>query len=124
MRIKTFGFRLSLFVAAIVATIPLRAETIEELDVLAEASATEKSGIRLAQEQAGRGEILEAIATLERLLGEIPKSQSARLLHAVYLCRIDDQDGGAVELGKLKRKNFPDALWAEALGACPLAAKD
>lgn len=124
MRIFSFGPGISLLAAATLAAIPLRAETLQELDVMAEASANEETGIQLAQEQAGRGELLEAIATLERLLGENPKSQSARLLHAVYLCRIDDQEGGAAELGKLKRKNFPDDLWAEALGVCPLAAKD
>ena len=101
-------------------SVPASAETLEELDRLAEASVEEQPGIALAQAQAERGELLEAIATLERVLALHPKSQNARLLHAVYLCDTDDQLGGAVELGKLKRKKYPDQSWSVALSRCPL----
>lgn len=110
--------------AALVTAMPVVAETLEELDVLAETAANEEAGILLAQEQASRGEFLEAIGTLERVLALHPKSQSARLLHAVYLCRIDDQPGGAAELKKLKKKQFPEDLWAQAQSICTMAEED
>jgi hypothetical protein len=100
------------------------AETIPELDAMAEVAVDEEKGIAFAQEQSGRGEFLEAIATLERVLALHPKSDSARLLHAVNLCKIDDQLGGAVEIGKLKQKNFAPELWADVMKLCPLADKE
>lgn len=99
------------------------AETLDELDVMAEVAVDEQKGLRFAQEQAWRGEFLEAIATLERVLALHPKSSSARLFHAVYLCQTDDQLGGAVEIGKLEENNFSDDLWAGAMQLCPLAGK-
>ncbi len=104
--------------SALILPFPVAADTLEELDVLAETAVNEEAGILLAQEQASRGEFLEAIGTLERVLALHPKSQSARLLHAVYLCRIDDQPGGAAELKKLKKKQFPEDLWAQAQSIC------
>ncbi len=100
------------------------AETIPELDAMAEVAVDEEKGIAFAQEQSGRGEFLEAIATLERVLALHPKSDSARLLHAVNLCKIDDQLGGAVEIGKLKQKNFAPELWADVKKLCPLTDKE
>jgi len=100
------------------------AETLPELDAMAEVAVDEAKGIAFAQEQSARGEFLEAIATLERVLALHPKSDSARLLHAVNLCKIDDQMGGAVELGKLKQKNFAPELWADVMKLCPLADKE
>lgn len=102
----------------------VHAETLPELDAMAEVAVDEEQGIAFAQEQSARGEYLEAIATLERVLALHPKSQAARLLHAVHLCKIDDQLGGAVELGKLKQKSFAPELWADALKLCPLAGKE
>ena len=102
----------------------VHAETLPELDAMAEVAVDEEQGIAFAQEQSARGEFLEAIATLERVLALHPKSQAARLLHAVHLCKIDDQLGGAVELGKLKQKSFAPELWADALKLCPLAGKE
>ncbi|MGB5485267.1 hypothetical protein [Parasphingorhabdus sp.] len=102
----------------------VHAETLPELDAMAEVAVDEEQGIAYAQQQSERGEFLEAIATLERVLALHPKSDSARLLHAVYLCKIDDQLGGAVELGKLKAKNYTDELWADVMKLCPLADKE
>jgi Flp pilus assembly protein TadD len=90
------------------------------LDQLADSATEEDRGLVLAQEQAGRGEFLEALATIERILALHPKSQSARLLHAVFLCRIDDLPGGAVEIDTLKKKNFSKDLWAQAQAACKI----
>lgn len=102
---------------------PAESVTIDpfvELDQLANASAEEESGLLLAQEQAQRGEFLEALGTIERVLALHPKSDSARILHAVYLCRIDDLPGGEAELGKLKEKRFSEELWAQTQKICKL----
>lgn len=117
--IKFYRHILPLAVAGGVLITPAaNAETLEELDALAEISMEEASGLQFAQEQAARGELLEAIGTLERVLAHHPKSHSARLLHAVYLCRIDDKTGGAAELAKLKKKKFTDEMWTQANSIC------
>lgn len=90
---------------AAISAPPARAETPEELDVLSDRAVNEQAGIALAQEQAARGEWLEAVATLERVLAANPKSSTALFLHASYLCRVDDRLGGTVELGKLRKKD-------------------
>ncbi|MEH6701438.1 hypothetical protein [Parasphingorhabdus sp.] len=117
------GLAAALFIVAQPVT-AVYAETLPELDAMAEVAVDEEQGIAYAQQQSERGEYLEAIATLERVLALHPKSDSARLLHAVNLCKIDDQLGGAVELGKLKQKNFASELWASVMKLCPLADKE
>ena len=97
---------------------PLGAETLEELDSLSDASLDEAGGIAAAREQAGRGAYLEALATLERVLAVHPKSREARLIHAVYLCEIDDKRGGLVEIDRLKEKHYGRQLLAEARARC------
>ena len=47
-----------------------------------------------------------------------PKSRAARLIHAVYLCRIDDRRGGLVEIDKLKEKHYERQQLAEARAIC------
>ena len=97
---------------------PASAETPADLDVLSDRSVNETNGIALAQEQAGQGAYLEALATLSRVLAANPKSDSAKLLHAFYLCKIDDRLGGAVEVGKLKQKNYNKADLAAVRSQC------
>ena len=96
----------------------LGAETLEELDALSDVAVDEGAGIAAAQEQAGRGAYLEALATLERVLAVHPKSAEARLIHAQYLCAVDDRRGGLVELGKLKKKQVGEQRLAEARAMC------
>lgn len=97
---------------------PLSAETLVELDALSDRSTDETAGIAAAKEQAESGEYLEALATLERVLAVHPQSHEARLVHALYLCRIDDRRGGLVEIGKLKKKTYGKALLNEARAMC------
>lgn len=103
---------------------PVSAETLEELDALSDLSADEATGIAAAREQAGRGEYLEALATLERVLAAHPRSHDARLIHAVYLCEIDDRRGGLVEIDKLKEKQYSEQLLAEARAMCARGQED
>jgi tetratricopeptide (TPR) repeat protein len=124
LRSKYINYLTAALIVVVQPVSSVYAETLEELDVMAEAAVDEQKGIQYAQAQSSRGEYLEAVATLERVLALHPKSNSARLLHAVYLCQIDDQLGGALEISKLKKKKFSDELWAEALKICPLAEKE
>ena len=108
---------MSLALGALTAA-PLGAETLEELDALSDLSANEETGIQAAREQAARGEYLEALATLERVLAAHPKSRNARLIHAIYLCQVDDRRGGLVEIGRLKARNYADGMLDEARAMC------
>jgi hypothetical protein len=103
---------------ACLACPPVSAETLDELDALSDLSVDEAAGINAASEQAGRGEYLDALATLERVLAVNPKSRAARLIHAVYLCRIDDRRGGLVEIDRLKEKHYERQQLAEARAIC------
>ncbi|WP_066559917.1 hypothetical protein [Croceicoccus bisphenolivorans] len=117
------GLAPALLLCGLFVSLPVSAETLEELDALSDQSADAPSGISMAQEQAKRGEYLDALATLERVLAANPKSHEARLIHAVYLCRIDDRQGGRVELAKLKKKYYSDGLLDEARAMCEPAEK-
>jgi hypothetical protein len=105
-------------VAALSFAAPASADTIETLDQLAIETLDEARGIALARQQAERGEWLDALATLERVLAYFPKSAQARLLHAVYLCRVDDRLGAAVEIEALRQRDYSPAQWEEALAEC------
>ena len=112
------------------AAAPLSAETFEELDALAAATDSEENGIVLAQQQAARGEYLEALATLERVLTLLPRSQSALLMHALYLCEVDDRQGGMVEISKLRphdlarRRRDGEAMLENARTRCEAAGRN
>ncbi len=97
---------------------PALAQTLEELDALSDASVDEATGIAAARAQADNGQYLEALATLERVLALFPKSAEARLIHAIYLCDIDDKQGGLVEIDKFKKKEFGEDLIEDARTRC------
>jgi hypothetical protein len=116
-----FGWRpatVALLVAAMVPAQFAAAQNLEELDRLALASAKPKTGLALAGSQAASGALLDALATLERVLMVDPKNKPARLLHASILCRIDDRDGAGAEFAKLKSGDFKKAEWAAARAPC------
>lgn len=113
-----------LFVAGAGLGATVRAETPEELDALSDLSTDESAGVAFAQQQASRGEWLEALATLERVLAEHPKSSSARLLHALYLCNVDDRMGGAVEYRKLREKDYASEDLATVRTRCGIVGED
>jgi uncharacterized protein HemY len=100
------------------ASAPLYAETLQELEALSDLSFDETAGIAAARAQANQGGYLEALATLERVLAVHPKSHEARLIHAIYLCKIDDRRGGLVEISKLKKKHYGKELLAESRAMC------
>ncbi|QFT78494.1 hypothetical protein [Erythrobacter sp. THAF29] len=112
------GLSAAALILALPCAFPLSAQTFEQIDAIIDASGDEGSGLALAREQASRNEYLEALATLERVLAENPKSREARLMHAVYLCRIGDRQGGLVEIAQLKKKHYGKEVLAEARDRC------
>lgn len=111
------GLRAGLVCLALVAT-PLAAETPEQLDAISRASEQPGSGIALARKQMTSGELLDALATLERVLLNHPGSIEARLLHASLLCRLDDRRGALLEFEDLRGRDYSDSLWQEATAPC------
>ena len=97
---------------------PAMAETPAELDALTRATDQPGAGVALARRQIAAGDMLEALATLERVIINHPQSNEARMLHAGVMCRLDDRQGALVELDQLRGRQIPDALWAEAEAAC------
>ena len=119
MRVRTRGIARIILVAGLaLATSAVGAQSAAELDALARATAQPSSGVALARKQIAAGDLLEALATLERVIINHPQSNEARLLHAGVMCRIDDRRGAMVELDGLRGRVIPDALWDEANSAC------
>lgn len=112
----------ALMVASTVLPQPASAQSLEALDQLILASAKPADGIALARLQAGSGALLDALATLERVLLTDPANKPAQLLHASILCRIDDPDGAAAEFARLKSKDFKKPEWAAARAPCEAPA--
>jgi hypothetical protein len=108
----------ALLICATCGTLPLRAETPEELDSLAGPTSEARAGMSLARAQAARGELLEALASVERVLARHPEALEAQLLHASLRCRVDDVPGAQAEFARLDRKQFRSAAWAEANAPC------
>jgi hypothetical protein len=99
------------------------AQTLEDLDRLVMASQKPADGLALARSQADSGAMLEAMATLERVLAADPKHKQARLLHASMLCRVDDPTGAGVEFARLKPRDYKKADWAAAVAPCNALAE-
>lgn len=109
---------LAFMAASTVLPQSVTAQSLEALDQLVLVGAKSADGVTLARSQAGSGALLDALATLERVLLTDPANKPARLLHASILCRIDDRDGAAAEFAKLKSKDFKKPEWAAARAAC------
>jgi len=103
--------------------VPVGAQALDELDAISDRSVDEQAALTDARALAETGDLLEAIGTLERMLAENPKSREGRLLHALYLCKVDDRRGGLVEIGKLKDKDFGKKLLKEARAMCEAQPK-
>lgn len=95
---------------------PGMADTLTQLDDLSRVSVD--GGVALARNQIRTGDLLGAVATLERVLISHPESDEALLLHASLLCRLDDRMGSLIEFDYLRDRNIPDRAWAEAVAPC------
>lgn len=100
------------------AASPALGETPAQLDALARATQQPESGLALAREQIDAGELLDALATLERVILNHPENNEARLLHAATLCRMDDRRGALVELDTMRNRDIPETMWREATAPC------
>ncbi|MCW3835452.1 hypothetical protein ACFQ1E_07070 [Sphingomonas canadensis] len=95
-----------------------------ELDALADGSTQPDRGVALARQQIGDGDLIGAVATLERVLMDNPGADKAVLLHASLLCRLDDKQGGRAEIAALDASvQVDEALWGEVTGACGPVAR-
>ena len=115
------SLRLALYTIAMCGPLGIasaRAETVEQLDWLSQMAGQPASGLKLASDQAARGELLDALATLERVLTAHPEAKEAQLRHASLLCRVDDREGAAAEFSRLKKRDFGKQAWAEATASC------
>lgn len=112
------GIHRAIVLIALAGAAPAMAATPAELDALARATEQPGTGVALARRQIAAGTMLDALATLERVIINHPLSNEARMLHAGVMCRLDDRSGALVELDGLRGRPIPDALWAEADRAC------
>lgn len=104
--------------ALLCSAVTAHAETPAQLDALSRSAQQPGSGLALARKQIRDGDLLGAMATLERVAINAPDNREARLLHAGLLCRLDDRQGSLIEFDSLRGSDFSDSLWAEATGAC------
>lgn len=116
--------RTTLFAAAMACSVvPVvmaraQAEDPAALELLSHATESVDKGLALARDQSERGELLGAMATLERVMINHPDADQAQLLHASLLCRLDDRIGGSVEFAALRRSDFKDRAWKDAMAPC------
>lgn len=110
--------RMALAFGALAASLSLSAQTLADLDALSDQTATEASGIEIARQQTGRGELLEALATLERVLAQFPKSDEARFNHAMLLCWVGDPQGALVEFDRLDEDDYASGVLKQAQENC------
>ncbi|GEM_PF-1937467 len=122
--VTKLGWLVLLCVAGLALANPVQAQSLEQLDQLSDLSVNEESGIAAAQDQAGNGSLLEALATLERVMAVHPNSLNARMLHAYYLCAIDDQQGARVEIDNMDEDDFGRQNLTELRARCATASSE
>ena len=98
-------------------------DPLAELDSLSRASDEVAPGVALARRQIAVGELLGALATLERVLTAHPESDEALLLHASLVCRVDDRSGAFIEFEQLTQDRVSERAWAEATAPCTRSAQ-
>lgn len=119
MKAKPMVLHLAMLAAPLLLiALPAQAESIAELENLSRGSATPAAGLALARRQIGSGDLLEAMATLERVLIQHPQALEAQLLRAGLLCRLDDRAGSTLEFSQLRGRGVPDRVWNQAAVPC------
>lgn len=97
---------------------PSAAETVAELEALSRGSATPAAAVALARRQMGRGELTDALATLERVLINHPQAREAQLLRASVLCQLDDRGGSTAEFGQLRGRGLSEQALDASIREC------
>lgn len=119
MSIRAFLFVAGLCIAsAPLVSSPVRADEVSDLDVLSRATDDSRTGLALARDQIGSGDLSGAMATIERLQINHPESDEAQLLHASLLCRLDDRSGAGSEFAALRKRDFRGSAWKDANAPC------
>jgi len=121
--LRVCGFRLPVCAAIALAALsstPLTADTAAQLESASRATDSTATGISLARSQIASDELLEAMATLERVMMNDPENLEARALHAGLLCRIDDRRGAIMEFDLLRGLDVPQTVATEARQPCKL----
>ena len=103
---------------AVMGAVPANAETPAQLDILSRATDQPETGVTLARSQIAKGDLLDAMASLERTLFNFPENDEARALHAGLLCRIGDRRGALVEFDTMRGREIPASLNEEARAPC------
>jgi hypothetical protein len=93
------------------------AETVAELQAMARSSEAPASGTALARRQIANGNLLDALATLERVLILHPEARDAQLLRAGVICELDDRAGSTAEFDQL-RGRVADNILRDAISRC------
>ena len=93
------------------------AETVAELQAMARSSEAPASGTALARRQIANGNLLDALATLERVLILHPEARDAQLLRAGVMCELDDRAGSTAEFDQL-RGRVADNILRDAIARC------
>ncbi len=94
------------------------AETAEQLESASRATDDSATGLALARNQIESDELLEALATLERVMMNDPENLEARALHAGLFCRVDDRQGAIMEFDTLRGLEVPPDVFDEARQPC------
>lgn len=94
------------------------ADGVAGLDALSYATDNPETGIALASNEAAAGDLLDALATLERVLLNHPGNDAAQIFHASLLCRLDDFHGAELEFEKLRGRNVTATALAQARKPC------
>jgi Flp pilus assembly protein TadD len=109
---------LAAFAAAFIApAASAQTDPFPELDAMVSAS-TPSAGMALARRQIADGELNGALGTLERVLMNNPRADSALLLHASLLCRVDDMPGARAEIAEMRAVAISREDWAVVTAAC------
>lgn len=106
--------------AATIFSSPVHAQAVpaDDNEVLADAALQIETGMSLARRQIAETDFLGAAATLERVLFVHPDAPEPRLAYASLLCRLDDAEGAAVELGLVRPEALTEEAWREVTEAC------
>lgn len=110
--------RAFLSIAVLASSTPVVAQSFEDIDAMSDQTVDEASGIAAALQQTARGDLLEALATLERVLALHPDSNEARFNHAMLLCWVDDPQGAEVEFERLDEDDYAPGELQQARDNC------
>jgi hypothetical protein len=115
-----FGALVPIVLAFCCVAAPAAAQTAPgaDLDMLIDQSRDPQAAMALARSLAGSGDLVQAAATLERVLIEFPEDDAALLFHATLLCRLDDRAGARAELASLRGVDPTGSEWTQVTAAC------